>query len=254
MKIQYASDFHLENSDNAAHLQAHPLDPVGDVLILAGDISVLGKEPAAFNDFAQWCSEHFAHTFIVPGNHEYYGGADMRDTMHDWLVEVRHNVSFVNNRSLIIDGVEFFFTTLWAQVPPQAEEIVNKYMAECSSGILDGAPFRANLYTPLHQECRGWLDHALATSTASRKVIVTHHCPVRAEDPRYESNGLSNAFVNPMEDYVEHCGADAWIFGHTHYNGARGMRLGKTVLCSNQLGYAQDGVCDNYDAACVIEV
>jgi len=35
MKIQYASDLHLEFRDNAHYLRNNPITPIGDILLLA---------------------------------------------------------------------------------------------------------------------------------------------------------------------------------------------------------------------------
>ena len=43
MKIQFASDLHLEFADNWRYLKQHPLEKTGDVL--AGDIGYLMLHP-----------------------------------------------------------------------------------------------------------------------------------------------------------------------------------------------------------------
>ena len=54
MRIQYASDLHLEFADNWRYLREHPLEVNGDILILAGDIGYLSDQTYHIHPFWDW--------------------------------------------------------------------------------------------------------------------------------------------------------------------------------------------------------
>ena len=76
MKIQYCSDLHLEFHANSYYLKNNPIKPLGDVLILAGDIIYL-EEPFLKHEFFDFCSANFKTTYIICGNHEFYNGNEL---------------------------------------------------------------------------------------------------------------------------------------------------------------------------------
>lgn len=59
MKIQFASDLHLEFAENRSFIEDGGIVPVGEVLVLAGDVSYLGDKNMLKRRFFDWCAEHF---------------------------------------------------------------------------------------------------------------------------------------------------------------------------------------------------
>ncbi len=71
MLLQYASALHLEFPANRQWLAENPIQPEGDILVLAGDTRYLGRD---FHRLPLWddLSKNFRATYVLPGNHEYY--------------------------------------------------------------------------------------------------------------------------------------------------------------------------------------
>ena len=255
MKIQYASDLHLEFAENRNYIEDGGIVPVGEVLVLAGDVSYLGDKKMMKRRFFDWCAEHFKETFIVPGNHEFYHGYDIAQTMENYEFAYRDNVRYLNNRSVVIGDTELFFTMLWTRISPLHLWEIQRGMNDFKHGMLDGKRFCANDVDGLHERCLQWLETALAASEAMHKVVVTHHCPtLREKFNGYPGGALNTAFQVDLDSFVEHCGADYWIYGHTHYAGGSGSKIGETTLLCNQLGYVFYGEHKRFDGGAVIEI
>ena len=82
MKIQYASDLHLEFKANTDFIVSNPLKVTGEILILAGDIHVIGSENFMENPFWDWASKNYKQVIVAYGNHEYYKIHFKRKTSH----------------------------------------------------------------------------------------------------------------------------------------------------------------------------
>lgn len=240
MKIQYASDLHLEFRENTVFLTAHPLEVSGDILVLAGDIHVFRGRAWERHPFFDWCAEHYLQTYIIPGNHEYYDGVELCERFDDYEYFIRENVRYINNRSAVMNGVELFFTTLWSIIQPVEIVTVQMGLTDCRRIKYQGRGFTAHDYETLHRQSLSWLGNALQQSKASQKVVVTHHQPtLRFSDPRFVNSAINSAFAVDIDNFIEQSGADYWIYGHTHHNGGCGTRIGHTALLCNQLGYVR---------------
>ena len=239
MTIQYASDLHLEFPENKEFLRANPLQAVGDILLLAGDIvpfAVMDKH----KDFFSYLSDHFKATYWVPGNHEYYG-YDVTIKCGVLNEKIRNNVFLVNNISVIDDDVKFIFSTLWSKISPAYEYQIERSLSDFRAIRYKGFRFSAERYNQLHNVCFEFLKQKLATKTAAKNIVVTHHVPTFLNYPEaYKGDILNEAFAVELFDMIEATGPDYWIYGHIHGN-TQDFEIGKTQLLTNQLGYVRNG-------------
>ncbi|MCC8071395.1 MAG: metallophosphoesterase [Bacteroidales bacterium] len=255
MRIQYASDLHLEFSANTDFLAANPLKPVGDILVLAGDITLFGKSKLRKHPFFDWCEDNFTQTFIIPGNHEYYEGVELSQSQVDFDSPLRDNVRYINNKSVVIGDVELFFTTLWSPIEPTHIVPVQMGMTDCYRIKYQGRSFNANDYATLHSQSLSFLQEVLAKSQTKHKVVVTHHCPtLRFADPRFPGSTINSAFCVNLDQMIEDSCIECWIYGHTHYNGGADQMIGSTLMLTNQLGYVKHGEHGAFRKDAVVEV
>ena len=239
MKIQYASDLHLEFSQNRDFLRKNPIQPQGDVLLLAGDIvpfAVMDRP----KDFFKYISDHFETTYWVPGNHEYYH-SDLAERCGTLNENIKENVHLVNNLVVKHGEIRFIFSTLWTKISQVNRWKIEESLSDFQVIKFNHGHFYSDQYNLLHDESLSFLKEGLHHRYTTKTIVVTHHIPTFFNYPeKYRGDVLNEAFAVELYDLIEASGPEYWIFGHHHSN-VPNFEIGKTRLMTNQLGYVMYG-------------
>ena len=238
MRIQYASDLHLEFADNWRVLkQEEPMNVRGDILVLAGDIGYLGDDNYQTHPFWDWVSENYQQVIVVLGNHEFYKFYDL-SSMHDGLIgEIRSNIHYYYNAVVHIQDIDIIVSTLWANITLEDAYITEHSVTDFrrilyGEDILTYADFNRE-----HKRCLEFVKQSVADSTAKHIIVVTHHVPsFQLMSPEFLGSHINGAFTVELADYIATSGIDYWIYGHSHRNIDK--TIGTTRCICNQFGYA----------------
>ena len=208
MRIQIASDLHLE------HVQwrfpeYRAIEPcVADVLVLAGDINQ---------------------------------GTRALDQFDDWPYP---NVSILAPGCCEIAGVRFIGCTLWTDYELFGKEHRDLAMAICGESIPDHtaikvveeSPFTPAAALTLHLAQRQWLKSRLAEPFNGKTVVVTHHAPSALSlHPRFAKDITSAGFMSNLSELLGK--AELHIHGHTHHS--FDYMVNGTRVIANPKGYSK---------------
>jgi predicted phosphohydrolase len=237
MLLQYASDLHLEFPANKAFIKNHALQPVGDVLVLAGDIvpfSVMDKH----GDFFSYVADNFETTYWLPGNHEYYHFdiAEKSGVLHE---AIRSNVFLVNNTSVVHENTKLIFSTLWSKISPSHQWQIERSLNDFHLIKHKGFRFASEQYNHFYEDSLAFIQNELKTVKDEKVAVFTHHCPTFLNYPeQYKGDILNEAFAVELFDLIESSEIAYWVYGHHHTNTPE-FTIGNTKLITNQLGYVQ---------------
>lgn len=253
MRIQYASDLHLEFSDNSLYLKHHPMKPVGDILILAGDIGYLNDDNYSKHPFWDWASDNYRQVIVAVGNHELYKYFDLALMPKGLVCSIRYNVKCYYDAVVQIENVDFIISTLWAKIPLEEAYLTEYGISDFSRILYNGEKLTWDKFNREHDKCFQFIQNEVANSTAEHLVVVTHHVPsFQLSSPDFSRSKMNGAFTIELASYIESSPIEYWIYGHSHRNIDK--IIGKTKCVTNQLGYVSHNEHYSFDLGKVIEL
>ena len=238
MKIQYASDLHLEFRENSRYLKDFPLKVAGDILVLAGDSAYLGDQNMTSHPFWDWASENYEQVIVALGNHEFYKYYDLQLMTDGTVGKIRKNVHYYYNRVIEIGDVAIVVSTLWAHIPLNEAYLTERFVADFHRILYGENMLTAADFNREHEHCLSFIKKSVAEQKAAGKkvVVVTHHVPsFELSSSDFAGSTINGAFTVELKDYIAESGIDYWIYGHSHRNITK--RIGNTECLCNQLGY-----------------
>ena len=262
MKIQIASDLHLEFLVRRFP-DFRAIEPAAaDVLVLAGDIH---QHDLAADAFSGWP----VPVVLLSGNHEYYGSSPAAVNAALEAASARDsNIHYLENRAWTHAGVRFLGCCLWTDydlyaAPAAAMTAAGRILMDHRRIRLDDHfPFTPQHALELHQGAVAWLREQLANPFDGRTVVCSHHAPsANSTHASYANDPLNPCFMSNLDDLVEM--ADLWIHGHVH--NSFNYSVGRSRVVVNPRGYAlnlnQAGSIDElvwenprFDPALVVEI
>lgn len=198
MRIQYASDLHLEFGANTSFLREHPMNPVGEILILAGDTGYLGDDQLIRHPFWDWASDNFREVIAIPGNHELYRGFDINDLTQEWELQIRSNVRYVYNKLIRLDdSTDLIASTLWLDIPPKNGLLTQLNVSDFHCISNGEKPLDRERFNEEHKKCRDFIENTLHESTADKMLVVTHHVPsFSLMSEEFKDSPINGAFTS----------------------------------------------------------
>jgi Icc-related predicted phosphoesterase len=252
MKLQYVSDLHLEFHENKEFIKIHPIRPVGDILVLAGDILPF-RLIDEYSYFFDYLSGNFKETYWIPGNHEYYH-SDLSERgvyLHETL---RKNVFIVSNTSVLIEDTALHFSTLWTNISPRYQSVIISGYSDFHAIRKQGELLSISQYNLLNDKCVAFLNKVLFVKKAKTTIVVTHHMPTFMSYPdKFSGSPYNEAFAVELSDLILKTQPDFWIFGHEHCKGTD-FEIGRTKLTSNPLGYITFNEQEGFEPGRVLDI
>jgi len=241
MLIRLISDTHLETGKQ---ISIPRMQEDGEtVLVLAGDIGSVEE----VQELVEELMEHFLAIVFITGNHEYYDITSDKleiDSVFDNMFSKYENAHFLNNTSIVIEGVTFIGSTLWSNITDKLElmgsikhklndfRLIKYYPEDSDDGFVKAV-------TP--EEMGRWNTDSIKyleeiiPRTKGEIVVVTHFSPsIESTHMKYFGDLLNPYFHNRLEPLLN-SNKLTWLHGHTH--SSCNYSIGESRVYCNPWGY-----------------
>jgi hypothetical protein len=265
MKINLASDLHLEFGDNVTF-------PGGELLLLAGDILVArhlrfnSKNIPLRKRFFDVIDREFRkydRVISIVGNHEHY-----QNIFSDTITDIRNSVGMfpfyelIENQVVDIkEGWKLFGATMWTDYNggdyfnmTTAKRSMSDHHLILSREDTRFSPDDAYNQNKYSTDC---LVRSLEENPDHDFIVMTHHTPsFKSCHPKYGGvdNPLNYAFSNTKLEKIinDYPRIKYWIHGHTH--DSFDYMLGDCRVLCNPRGYEGHELNPTFDVNKFIEV
>lgn len=270
VSFQLVSDLHLELVDTHQERLAIIPKPSCDILLLAGDIYVGRRDD--FQNVIADISKHYKLVVYVPGNHEFYNGADEhnRRMVAMPMEHIKYHMIDACNRlgnviMLDVDGgstdkivinndVVLFGDTFWTNIPPEsypaAQYEMTDYIIIGRQDTYDKGRIRLlspDVVSNLHDSARNRLAATMKEADDLHKqvVVLSHHAPSFAYRGPWTRRGADEQhykgyyYASDMDEFLTNPPLTAWFHGHTHTHVDKAT-VHHTKVYSNARGYDRD--------------
>lgn len=215
-KALVISDIHLEY---AKKLDIPVIKGV-KFLILAGDIGSYRDHL----DFIRACAKKYTVIYVL-GNHEFYGYT-LKEVRDFWKSVEIENFYFLDNSSVVIDGIEFIGSTLWVDFNRRnprtmmSASVDIKDFRKIYNATADEYITSDEIYSEF-ETAYNYLKEAIYQDNGMTKVLVTHHAfSHQSVHPSYRNHEsdlrMNHMYASNLDYFIGNSLLKVAIHGHMH--------------------------------------
>jgi predicted MPP superfamily phosphohydrolase len=234
VKAFFVSDLHLDSFTSTQNQAFFNTWPEADLLLLLGDYHnrAVTRDNIApsVEDLITPIADKYNKVLYIAGNHDSWGRT-IRKTK-GFLKPKSDKFVFLNNDSVVIDGVTFFGGTLWYKNLSFSQSWCDEVR------IFDGVA-----KIPVENQR---FKNKLSKLKTDNLVVMSHHLPSFScvhED--YADNVTNQFFVDAdCEAIISELKPKLWLHGHTHKR--INFMDNKTRIMANPRGYYGENTSEFY--------